>query len=373
MARKANTLAPAPAAAHEIVPAVASRITEVQATAIGGADAENLFDLGTLIGRIEAMDFVTTVGTAAMLSVYEKVKESKAWRFLPNPESADGRHFSSIAEFCEVKLGRSYSRMRELSVNKRLIGEEAFEQAERIGLRQVDYNAIKSLPAPQQELVRRAVEEASSRDDVLNILQELAAANAAQLAEARKREAELSKKISDKDRTLEEDAKSIKALSEQIEQMRNAPIDAAAARDELIAKREQEARAAEDKVKAAVVEVRRAFTSIKTAFGDDARDIPTATRVMMRALVQRAVANLRELQEDFELGSALDEDEARAQAEAAAAFDGISDDEYPEHLREAFGLGQAQGKGQAQWPAPTDALGKGQAQGPAPTDDVVDA
>jgi predicted phosphoribosyltransferase len=55
--------------------------------------------------------------------------------------------------------------------------ESAFEQAEKIGLHQKDYAAIKALPAPDQELVRRAVEEAVSRDDVLEILQEMAAKN----------------------------------------------------------------------------------------------------------------------------------------------------------------------------------------------------
>lgn len=133
---------------------------------------------GIDLGRLEAMDFVLTVGTSAVLSIYENVKKSKAWRLLRNPQSSHGENFSSLEEFCDVKLGKSYKRIQAISSNRNLIGQEAFEQAERLGLRQRDYNAIKSLPAPDQELVRRAVEETQSRDEVLDLLQELAARHA---------------------------------------------------------------------------------------------------------------------------------------------------------------------------------------------------
>lgn len=141
-------------------------------------EKDEAFAAGVDIGRLEAMDFVATIANSAILSVYENVKKSKAWQHLRNPKSGDGRHFESLEEFCEVKLGKSYKRLRELALNRNVIGHEAFEQAERLGLRQVDYNAIKTLPAPDQELVRRAVEEAQSRDEVLDLLQELAARHA---------------------------------------------------------------------------------------------------------------------------------------------------------------------------------------------------
>ena len=130
---------------------------------------------GIDLGRLEAMDFVATVANSAILAIYENVKKSKAWRLLRNPKSGDGRQFESLDEFCEVKLGKSYKRMRELALNRNILGEEAFEQAERLGLHQRDYNAIKALPAPDQELVRRAVEEATTREQVLDVLHDLAA------------------------------------------------------------------------------------------------------------------------------------------------------------------------------------------------------
>lgn len=157
---------------------------------------------GIDIGRLEALDFVATVANAAILPIYENVKKSKAWRFLRNPNSSNGSNFESLEEFCQVKLGKTYGRLQHLIGNRNLIGQDAFEQAERLGLRQVDYNAIKGLPAPDQELVRRAVEEAKSRDEVLDLLQELAARHASEKAafakqadEAKKEHAATSKRL----------------------------------------------------------------------------------------------------------------------------------------------------------------------------------
>ncbi len=169
----------APTDLVDISPAATARIEATQDMAmIHAQEKDQVFAAGVDIGRLEAMDFVLTVSTSAILSIYENVKKSKAWRYLSNPQSADGQHFESLEQFCTVKLGKSYARLRELSSNSRMIGQEAFEQAERLGLHQRDYNAIKSLPAPDQELMRRAVEEAQSRDEVLDLLQELAARHA---------------------------------------------------------------------------------------------------------------------------------------------------------------------------------------------------
>ena len=46
---------------------------------------------GIDLGRLEALDFVLTVSTTAILPIYENVKKSKAWRLLRNPQSADGQ------------------------------------------------------------------------------------------------------------------------------------------------------------------------------------------------------------------------------------------------------------------------------------------
>ena len=174
---KENLIPVAPAAAPELAESFTNAVVTAQASVITPAQADEVLAAGIDIGRLEAMDFVATIATSAMLAVFDNVKKSKAWKHLRNPKNCDGRNFSSFEEFCDVKFGKSYRRLQELSVSRNLIGQEAFEQAERIGLRQVDYNAIKALPAPKQELIKEALSEGASKEDLQRTLRELAAAD----------------------------------------------------------------------------------------------------------------------------------------------------------------------------------------------------
>jgi hypothetical protein len=131
-----------------------------------------MLDLGRRLGQMETASFFSNICDEVLLSSFESAKKSKAWRFL---KDNNNQIFESFDEFCRQRFGYSYARLQQVSGNRNLIGQETFEQAERLGLRQRDYNAIKALPAPDQELVRRAVEEATTREQVLDVLHDLAA------------------------------------------------------------------------------------------------------------------------------------------------------------------------------------------------------
>ena len=138
-------------------------------------EKDELMDLGRRLGQMETAAFVGNISDGILISAYENVKKSKAWKLLRN---RSGEIFPNLDAFCQERLGFSAKRLSQIHGNREALGQETFEQAERLGLRQVDYNAIKGLPAPDQELVRRAVEEAQSRDEVLDLLQELAGRHA---------------------------------------------------------------------------------------------------------------------------------------------------------------------------------------------------
>ncbi len=205
MARKPNTTTPPAAepALNEV--ALATLDAAPRQLAVAHEAMDEVLAAGIDLGRLEAMDFVATVANSAILAIYENVKKSKAWRLLRNPQSGNGCHFESLEEFCEVKLGKSYRRMRQLAADRNVLGQEAFEQAERLGLRHRDYDAIKALPAPEQELVRRAVEEATTREQVLDVLHDLAARNV-------QREAALQAELQDARDQAEDLAASKKAV-----------------------------------------------------------------------------------------------------------------------------------------------------------------
>lgn len=173
-------------------------------------EKDEVLAAGIDLGRLEALDFMAVTANTAMLAIYENVKKSKAWKFIRNPENGRNGHFESLEEFCEVKLGKSYKRLRTLSAQKNLLGQDAYEQATKLGLRDVDYDAIKGLPAPDQELMRRAVEEAQSRDEVLDLLQELAARHA-------KEKADLNQQLEESAKEHEATAKRLEVVTEQKE------------------------------------------------------------------------------------------------------------------------------------------------------------
>ncbi|WP_218241543.1 hypothetical protein [Comamonas fluminis] len=143
--------------------------------AIHEHEKAELMDLGRRLGQMETAAFIGNISDGLLLSSFENVKKSKAWKLLKNKS---GEIFPSLEAFCTERFGFSARRLSQIQGNRDILGQETFNQAEQLGLRQIDYNAIKALPAPDQELMRRAVEEAQSRDEVLDLLQELAARHA---------------------------------------------------------------------------------------------------------------------------------------------------------------------------------------------------
>ena len=221
MARPKNPLV-APADMPEILPAVEARIVAAQDQALSTTETEELLALGKTVGQLEMATFFGNISDAAVLAAYENIKKSKAWSIL---RGADGKPFPSLDAFCQAKLGYTERRMRQVIGNRTVIGQEAFEQAERIGLRQVDYNAIKALPAPDQELVRRAVEESKSRDEVLDLLQELAARHGQEKQALTKQVDELKAEADATSQLLADKNKALDKAKAAARRIANAPLE----------------------------------------------------------------------------------------------------------------------------------------------------
>ncbi len=155
-----------------------------------------LLAAGMDIGRIQVADFFLKIGTSVLVSSFENIKKSKVWESVTNKNSSDGRKYQSLDEFCQVNLGKSYKRLQEMSGNMRVMGEEAFEQAEKIGLRQSDYNIIKSLPAPKQDAIKEALSEGASKEDLQRVLRDFIVSSQQELDLLTEDVAQRDKKIS---------------------------------------------------------------------------------------------------------------------------------------------------------------------------------
>lgn len=193
-------------------------------------EKDEVLELGQLIGRIETTDFFATIANSILVKTFEDVKKSKTWQKMPMLKNAiDRKYYDTFEEFCEERLGKSYRRLQEMSVNMRLLGEAVYEQAEKLGLRQVDYNAIKALPAPDQELIRQAVEDAQSKDEVLTVLQELAAKHARERQELEAELSEVKEDLQSKDELLDKKNKTIDRLEADKKRIKKLPPDEALA------------------------------------------------------------------------------------------------------------------------------------------------
>lgn len=303
--------------------AAAQEVAAADAMAATHDAMDEVLAAGIDLGRLEALTFIQTVSESAALAIYENVKKSKAWRLLRNPQSSNGLNFSSLDEFCQIKLGRGYARMQMIAGNQRVIGQEAFEQAERLGLHQRDYNAIKALPAPDQELVRRAVEEAQSRDEVLDLLQELAVRHAKEKEALTTQVEETKATLEAKDRVLQSNAQKINEQAQALELARSekfTPRPGSVARTK-----------AEDVLLKEVfvqslrinTRMRALFHAADAALSDSA---PEAVQQAARASVQHLAQQFADLAQEFGIAIDLDErieapwtaeDEAALQALAA--------------------------------------------------------
>lgn len=173
-------------------------------------EMQDHFQAGVAIGRLEAFKFISDVGNSAALITYENIKKTKGWSFA---RSCDGRNFENFDDFCRARFGRSYNRMQELLANRNLLGEEMFEQAENLGLRQIDYNAIKALPAPRQEIVKEALADGATLDDVKQCIQQLAADTQHEIEALKAEVAEVKADADAKDRVLSDKNKKIDELT----------------------------------------------------------------------------------------------------------------------------------------------------------------
>lgn len=145
--------------------------------AVAAADAVIMgsFDAIKALGRIEAMQFSATVAEKVIAETAISIKKSKKYKDLPyQDKNGNLRRVATFEEYCDAFLGKSYRRVMDLISNYNLLGSDLYEQAEMLGFRQKDYNALKALPADDRQIIAQAI-ESESLDNALDLMQQLAA------------------------------------------------------------------------------------------------------------------------------------------------------------------------------------------------------
>lgn len=143
-------------------------------------EREAAFEAARMLGQIESAQFSARVQEKVIVEIFIRLKKNKAYRAIKiRDEAGNLRGCADLEEFCTRFLGASYRKVKELADNYHLIGPDLYDQAEKIGFRREDYRAFKALPSDDQDLIRQAL-EADDRDQVIDLLQEMAARHASE-------------------------------------------------------------------------------------------------------------------------------------------------------------------------------------------------
>lgn len=243
----------------EISPARTAELVQMQGTAaLVDQAVMDMAPVSEALGRIKAAEFFRHVGDVIIAQTFVDLRNSKKYKDYPIKDAEGNlRRCQNFEEFCQLAFGKSYTRCYELSKNLHLLGPELYESAERIGFKARDYAALKALPAEEQEIVKTAL-AAESKEQVLDILQDLAARNQSERQAAKKQTEDLKADLDARDRLLADKSEKLDKVSLDLEKLKSLPPNK---REALRLEQEQEAA---KKLTIAVVE---AQTAINTLLG----------------------------------------------------------------------------------------------------------
>jgi G:T/U-mismatch repair DNA glycosylase len=194
----------------------------VENNAVAAADAVIMgsFDVIKALGRIETAQFYETISEKLIAETAINLREGKKYKGLPyKDENGNVKHVSHFDEFCQAFLGKSYRRVHQLVEYYNALGPDLYEQAEKLGFRQKDYNALKALPADDRQLIAQAI-EAESLDSALDLMQQLAAKHQREKSALETETAELKKSIASKDAVIQKKIEFQNELEQELERQR---------------------------------------------------------------------------------------------------------------------------------------------------------
>jgi len=172
-----------------------------------------------MVGRIETAQFIETVSGRVMAETYLKAKAilGKTGSIMVINKAGKPETVSGLDAFCAAVMPISARRCQQIVAAIDTLGVELYEQAEQIGFRARDYQALRALPDDQQAVVKRAI-EAGDLNAAVDIVHELAARASAM----QEKLTDAEKKAAAKDKVIAKKDEAINALHEAEERRRSA-------------------------------------------------------------------------------------------------------------------------------------------------------
>ncbi len=208
----------------EITPERGAELLQAQNTmAVADQAVMDMAPVSEALGRIKAAEFFRHVGDIIVAQTFVDLRNSKKYKEYPVKDK-DGtlRRCQNFEEFCQLAFGKSYTRCYELSKNLHLLGPDLYESAEAIGFKSRDYQALKALPADEQEIVKTAL-AAESKDQVLDILQDLAARHVSEKKAMQKKTEDLEADLEARSKLMATKDEKLDRLSMDLEKLKSLP------------------------------------------------------------------------------------------------------------------------------------------------------
>ncbi len=173
------------------------------------------------IGRIQVHVASQILHRVAVLKEFELAKNLNDYKGIPyRTASGEVRRVADLEEYCQAFLGCSYRALAEDAQNAKTFTEEGFSNGLEMGLTTVQLRDLRKLPEDAQVMLKLAL-QASDKDAVLEILQDVVVRNDKQQTELTKQVANLKADAEATDKVMGGKSAKIDRLEKEIHKLRN--------------------------------------------------------------------------------------------------------------------------------------------------------
>lgn len=191
-----------------------SEKSQALAATIGAIASEQL-EMNQLLGRIQATHAIGNMLEALSLSQLHAIKERKAYRSLQGQtQEINGTPYDlgTWDGFCKA-IGSSRQQVDEQLQNLQLLGEQALENAQALGMTTRELRKLRQLPDDDRQVIIGDIEaNVGDKDGLIEAIEAVVARN-------HRQKAELQEKLDEQTAEREADSKVIEAKNSKIDEL----------------------------------------------------------------------------------------------------------------------------------------------------------
>lgn len=180
-----------------------------------------------LLGQTQMAQAFGKFAQAISFTKLQIIKERKLYRALSGVTGRDheGKTIEDLGTwegYCRA-LGLSRSKVDEDLLNLKVFGQEAMEALAKAGAGYRELRAMRALPEGEREAIAAEAARATTREELLDLLDEVQTRNAAKQEALNKENEDLKLTLEARDKVLEDKAKLLTRREEELEKLKKLP------------------------------------------------------------------------------------------------------------------------------------------------------